>query len=323
MSHHHVVSATTLLSSEATSQPATTGDAGGLPVGEVASFQAAYERRLGELSAIEQAELLPITLDIPTVTTIALGALPAIRQLRGEIVRVFKEFDLAAYDSIGDYTQALFYADSVYAMASKPAENLAPLFAQASELYETILQDARALGQRRFLDKEKLAEFKDTLNGYGYRTGATSLFRLATLLSGVWPSISSKTALQHAELYQAQELAMQILVAVGHRETNAVSVAEASLRRQQAFTRFLQVYELARQAASHLRWAEDDADMFVPSLYAGRGNGNHRKAAPPATPETTTPATPEPATPAPATPASPAPALGTAPGQPGSNPFVK
>ena len=90
--------------------------------------------------------------------------------------------------------------------------------------------------------------------------------------------------------------------------------------RQRAFSLFVNVYDQARRAVSHLRWNEGDVDDIAPSLYAGRNSGPRRKNG-----DSETPA---PVPTAPGTPASdgaaPLPESARAPvGMPDSDPFVQ
>jgi len=294
-------------------------------------FREAFERHLPEMVVLVADDLTTINIDIPSAVTTVLGALPEIRALRARVVSELVLFDATIFDEIEGYVLATAHAHALYMAAITPPVPLVELNEMATKLREMLLGDASALARRGFVDAKRLTEFKGAT---GYRQVAFELLGLATLLREGWATIDSKTAIQLAELDQAEKLADQILNAVGMKEQTP-SVTEAAKRRQQAFSLFVKVYDQVRRAVSFLRWNEGDVDRIAPSIYAGRTSGRRKE-------ETKSPSTPAPASPAPtgaspapagSSPAAPAPAGGVplmvpvgmghaAPGLPGSNPFL-
>jgi hypothetical protein len=92
-----------------------------------------------------------------------------------------------------------------------------------------------------------------------------------------WTNISTKTAIQAKELYEAEMLADRILSAVGQREQTPAVAADAAENRQRAFTLFIQAYSHARRAVAFFHWDAEDLDEVAPSVYT-TGRAARRKA---------------------------------------------
>ena len=132
-----------------------------------------------------------------------------------------------------------------------------------------------------------------------------------------WTAISGKTALQIADIDQAEALAERLITAIGLRDQGPAVLAESAENRQKAFTLFVNTYDQIRRVISYLRWNEGDVDQIAPSLYAGRNTGRRKSP----DPQPTTPATPSvPTAPSASTPANGAPPVGV--DLPQSSPFV-
>ena len=70
---------------------------------------------------------------------------------------------------------------------------------------------------------------------------------------------------------EAQKISQQIIWEAPKRGSDPSPVGAANDERQRAFTLLARAYDEARRAVSFIRWHEEDADTFLPSLYAGRG----------------------------------------------------
>lgn len=284
---------------------------------QVPRLRNAYQQLVEEIRAVPDSELIAINLDIPTAVTTALGALPDIRALRDRIVKELPAFDIARFDKLEGYTLAVGHAHALYLAASAPAESIPALSEAAADTREVLLSDASALAKRGMLDGQRLKELKGPV---GYRNLAFDLFTLATLMREQWAKISAKTAVQLSELDQAETLADRLLTAIGEREQGPASVAATAETRQRAFALFVNSYDQARRAVSHLRWNEGDVDAIAPSLYAGRNSGSRRKNG---DSETPAPAPTAPKAPAGEVPAPVPESAGTPVGTPDSDPFVR
>jgi len=209
--------------------------------------------------------------------------------------------------------------------ASSPAQSLDQIADTAAALRETLYSDASALAQRNLLDGQRLEGLKGP---HGFRNLAFDLFALSAMMRDNWPAIAGKTAIQPAELDQAETLADRILTTVGQREQGPAVVAASAEIRQRAFSLFVSAYDHARRAISFLRWNEDDVDQIAPSLYAGRTTGRRKNSDTPAGRPVTPPegAPKAPSAPEASKPAAPAATnggtAGTSVGLPHSDPFL-
>src|SRR5215510_5535519 len=87
----------------------------------VPRFRDAYQRLHTDIRSVEDKDLVPINIDIPSAVTTALGSLPEIRSLRTQILRDMPSFDLTQFDRLEDCTLALGHAHTLYLAASAPA----------------------------------------------------------------------------------------------------------------------------------------------------------------------------------------------------------
>jgi hypothetical protein len=94
---------------------------------------------------------------------------------------------------------------------------------------------------------------------------------LVELLQKNWPRVAGRTAVQEAELEEAERLVEQRLYAVGDRKNKREPIRKAKLVRAQAFALLTETYSQVQRAVTFLRWDAGDAEKLVPSLYKGRG----------------------------------------------------
>ena len=276
---------------------------------EGTSFRLAFEKHLPAMNALAEGELLRPNVDVPTVVPRLLGALPALRSLRPEIAKKLPEHDLTLLDNLETFTLALAHAHALtLAVSERPSGDLAALNAEASELREGLLADARHLARHKLVDAGRLDDIKGLS---GYRQVAFELLALAALLRQSWSAISGKTPLSLDQLDRAERLARQIIDLLAAREQQGESSTEAIQLRQRAYTLFFRAYTETKRAVTYLRWNEGDVDTLCPSLFSGRRTRR------------TEPEEPEESTDAPAPPVVPpvTPATPVGPGLPGGNPF--
>lgn len=239
-------------------------------------FEAAYQRLLPEMLALADKELAAHTLDIAQVTTTVRGAATKLRSLRDEVAKL-PYTNVTCIDDLEDAARALLYANAVYVTASKPSPALVELGERGALLRSRLYSDATALMGRALIDDEAVKSYRGTV---GYRVISMDLIALATTLEAAWPAIAGKTAMTREEIAGAWAIADALSAAVAEREQSPGTTAEALRMRLLAYNLVLLRYDAARRAVGYLRWDEGDADEWAPSVYAGRGNGNHKKAEP-------------------------------------------
>jgi hypothetical protein len=284
---------------------------------DVPRFRRAYEQLINEIRDVPKDGYVVINIDIPSAITTVMGVLPFLQGLRPQVVKALPEFDMARFDKLESYTLALGHAHALYLAASQPAESLEATGETATALRDVLFADAHALAARNLIDGDRLKELKGVK---GYRQLAFDLFTLAAIMREHWGTISQKTALQLAELDQAEMLADRILTGIGHREQAPAVAVEAAEDRQRAFTLFVNAYDHARRAVSYLHWYTDDADEVAPSIYAAGRSARRKQGG-----EAPKSASARPA--APSTAGSKPPANGSASkpavGMPNSDPFIR
>jgi hypothetical protein len=283
-----------------------------------------YNKVLPEILAVQEQEVMQITVDIASVVAAVLGCFPEIFAMRDEIARELPGLDLSIIDKLDTYATALAYANACYLTSCESPDALRELTDEGVNLRQNLFADLSTLCTRGLINADALKDYSGQM---GFKTVATDLQIVTMPLRQNWAAIAGKCATQLDELDRGEKLAMRILRLVGMRAQAPVTAASAATNRGRAFTLLVNKYDQVRRAISYLRWDHDDADSIAPSLFAGRV----RKPAP-AVPATT-PAVP-PTTPAQAgqaAPATPFPAtVNTAPSGtkplnvpvPGSNPFM-
>jgi hypothetical protein len=280
------------------------------------AFHTAYDATAKDRAAIEASEVLIVNLDIQQAITTVLGALPRIKVLRPEIVAL-PQFEVGPFDAIEAYARALAYAQTVYLAASTTQEALPALVERAVGIRDLLVSDATALARRGLLDSKRLADLK---GGAGYLNVASDLGVLVRMLRERWSEVATKSAIQVAELDEAEQIFEHITLAVAERTQQSTRAVAASDDRQRAFTLLIKAYDQARRAVTYLRWDHHDIDKIAPSLWAGRGGrsasngGKNDRNEPPvdnAAPAPGAPEAPNGVSPAPYT-----------PGLPGGSPFA-
>lgn len=136
-----------------------------------------------------------------------------------------------------------------------------------TDLRDRLYEDALSLANHDLLHEERLKECKKSPS---YRAIATDVLTLVALFKEQWPRIENRTPVTAAFLQQAGTRALDLLGAVGAKEQAPVTVGEAQLVRQQAFTLFSRAYEDARSAVQFLRRDYGDASEMAPTFYTGR-----------------------------------------------------
>jgi hypothetical protein len=270
--------------------------------------RAAYERLLPEIQAVPESECLPINVDLPFAVSLALGAVPKLRELRAQIGQLpFVKVEWI--DKLEDYAYAAAYAHASHEVSSVGSEQLPVLQEEGLKLRELLLSSAQNLAKYGLVDGAALSGLKPPS---GYRGLSVNLTALAKFFRDEWADVIGKTPVTLEDLERASVLGGLLLKATGEREAAPVVVGERALIKRQAFTLFARAYKEARRCVGFLR--EDELDLITPSLYIGRNNGG-RKSEPEAV---VTPA------PAPTTPAGAAPVEPTKLpiGHPDSSPFI-
>ena len=285
------------------------------------SFSDALNRARPALLALPDEQLRPVNLDLSAAVVTVIGALPALRALRSEVVNVLGEPFAEPFDTLELYTQAAGQAHADYLSTSTPS-GLQALSDELVAARDVLFIDATSLVKRKVLEGGELAELRGNV---GFRNQVFDVLQLVGVFRRHWARVEALTPVKLADLDQAEALAKRLIEALGERERGPAVTTERAGLRTRGYTKFVTTYDEVRRIVTFLRWHQGDVDAIAPSLWAGRGGRRFDEAVTPAA------ASPSAASPGAATPtevAAPPPAhaappsVPIAPGLPGASPFV-
>lgn len=222
-----------------------------LDTNEQPKLRDAAERVRPKFSAIPQDRLLPILVDPIAATATTQGALPEILLYREQLISELPKFDISNLDQLDLYALALIQTHSEHITASIPPEEFSKLAEEAGGLRELLLADATALAKRGHINAAALNKLQGSV---GYRNVAVDVLSLVTLIRREWAKVASKTGVTEAELNRAEVIGEKLIRAIGLREQGPTTIAAAALKRQQAYTLFVNAYNQIRRAIHYLRW---------------------------------------------------------------------
>lgn len=285
-----------------------------------------------ELLALPADKVLTVNLEIPVATSTAIGRIPKLISLKGQLAEELRTFDVGVIDKLEGYSYAVLYAHSAYQCETRTPADLQELLDSGIRIREVLHSDAKALICRELLSPESIRDFDGLI---GYLNVANDLQMLCTALGSHWQKIEGRCGTTKEELDFASRLAGRIVRLAGQREASTAKVEEAADKRSRAFTLFFQCYDEIQRGVGYVRWHAGDADEYAPSLHAtshksARGSKGAKNAAPaeptPAQPSNATTPTPTPVNQSFNSPSPFMPAGSAAParqGVPGGNPYMQ
>ena len=115
-------------------------------------FKAALDVCMPDLVALDGAKLAKQNVDVPTILTTALGALPEIRKYQQACAEAYPKSDNTMFDKLEVRILALGYAHTLHKAASVPAMPVQELSAKLLEKRTPLETDVRAAAGRGFID---------------------------------------------------------------------------------------------------------------------------------------------------------------------------
>jgi hypothetical protein len=227
----------------------------------------ALARVRSELELLDQQKLMRFNVDARSASDTVLNAVPRLRELRPLLVRELAAFDLKRFDRLEDYALALSLTDEAVRNEAPTEDHRASLREAATDLRNTLRDDAKVLAQRQLIAAAEFAELK---GGTGFRVLANDLDLLRRVLQGNWARIDGKSAVTKKDLLAAGRLSKELLGVLNGRESAAPGLANALDLRQRAFTVLSQVYDETRAAIVYVRRHQRDGAVIAPSLHGGK-----------------------------------------------------
>lgn len=289
---------------------------GSLPEVSPLRFREAFEAVKEEMASLQKAELQKVNVDVTAAFKATRGSIPKLAPLR-PLVAQLGLFNISNFDKLETYAYALMHAQAGLLAATDDADPIDEMNMQLTGIRESLLADAVALEKRKLLDARR-SELK---GAHGYRNLTLDVLTLSRLFRNNWEAIKNKTAVELAELDDAERLADRLISAVGVRDEGQSIVAEPAETRSRVFTLFLRAYDEVRRAVTFIRWHEGDVDLLVPNIFGGSRSRKSEVAAPDA--QSTDPQGPAQTPAAPQAPAGNAPATPPNAGMPGTSPFTR
>lgn len=231
-----------------------------------AVVEVAYESVVSELAPLRDDELLPLNLDPAGVVETVFGVWPRLAALRPELAALSK-FDVGVFDRLPHYAGALLVAHGMWRSAARPKSAIGSMAKELSGIRERLYAHAVALSLEGIIARERLSVVKTQR---GHRALAVDILTLVPLFREHWHVIAGRTWVSVDDLRAANQRAVDLLRAIGERETAPVRLSEAARRRRAVYTLLLRAYEAVRAAVQYLRSEEGDAEVLAPSLYGRR-----------------------------------------------------
>jgi hypothetical protein len=229
---------------------------------------AAFERVRADVEALPASEMVRITAHVPTVVSIAIGALPNLEAAREQIARQLPFFDLSELDKLPAYTRALYHAYLLTLPSADAQAGLQTLLTEAAPLRERLLVVAEGLVHFDLADRERVASIR---RGNGHLDTANDLVALAHLFQSTDSSVLARTLLTTAEIERASELGWAIVSALGQRRVGTNGAGTPNVYEDacvRLFRLVVRTYDQGRRALAYLRWSEGDLNEKMPSLYS-------------------------------------------------------
>jgi hypothetical protein len=244
--------------------------------------EVAYAEMLPLIEAVTDEQLVAINLDIPAVVSVVLDKAPHLLTLAEAAAAELRVFDIERFARLPKIALALAYAHAVLlAGTSAETDDLGPLYESAVELRGRLMDDASYLVKKGLLEASRLEQVKGLS---GYRNVAFDLLVIVRVMKDSWGVAAQKSAASEEEVAKADLVAARILQALSAREQLAAASTKAAVTRHKAYSLLFRECDAIQRVASFLRWDQDDAEAFAPSVFSTRRRPRKAVAAAPGTP---------------------------------------
>jgi hypothetical protein len=275
-------------------------------------YRDAYDRVLAEAEAVPEDALVNAATDVDTITAAVIPRLESIAELDAD-AGTLPKFGLRDFQQLGVRVLALAHAESEYRMAVAPPPPIDDKLEQLTRAKNYLLAQAEVLILAGAISPEPIEALKFNT---GHRMLASNTRHVVVYLVNHWDTIAPHTTLKLDELYGYERLADEVHTAVVRRDDQPKKVAKAGLVRRQIMTLVFRSLRELERAAEYLHG--DDAERFIPRVFAAQGRRKAKAEPAPATPPAQSAGSGGGAAALPS-----APSFVDEPGHPNSSPFMR
>lgn len=222
----------------------------------------AIARAAAAATAIPDAELVPIRVDVMTAAAGVIGQIAAIEAHRAAIALAFGDEGTQAIDGLIPAAHHLVMANGRFNASGD--QDLEPLAASLREKRSYLQLVAGAL-DKRGVSVEVLRKLE---GGGSYAALSDDTQALYYWFSAHLAEIAPHCKLTQSELDAIQSENLAFVGSVGIKARAGSGTAATT--RSRAFTHFARTYDRVRKFVTYVRWNEGDFDQIAPSIYAGR-----------------------------------------------------
>ncbi|MGC4063432.1 MAG: hypothetical protein QM784_02010 [Polyangiaceae bacterium] len=223
-----------------------------------------YNRVLPDALRLPSNRVRSINVDVDKVISFAMAGAKRLQAFEADL-RALQGFPVEQFDSLADYTLALYSAHLRYKFLTRPTEQLPALNKAATRWRAVLLADAKSLIERQLIKAERL---KPLAGHHGYRNIANDLAGLAQIFKSEWEHIQSHTWLKPSDIEAVSQLALKLTGAIADRTQPSAQLEAAIDVQARMFTLLYDAYDEIRRGMHNLRWHYRDADDIVPSFYS-------------------------------------------------------
>lgn len=217
----------------------------------------------------EQFLLTRLNFDVTSAVSIVLGAQPALKNLRRELIALPNtgpEF----VDDLHLYAYAALFAH-MRTLAPIEETNLLPKLTDDARIARRKLHgDAVSAINHEVLPENALEEVQ---MGNSRLEIAQGILALGIILRSVLPQLEGKSAVTRQLLDTSVNLGVKLLAEVGRGGNTATSAPDDSREQERllAVSHLAWVYDECRRSMHHVRWHFSDANDFAPPFTGPRG----------------------------------------------------
>jgi hypothetical protein len=215
--------------------------------------------------------------DVTYVVTTVLGCATKIKSLRARCVAELPQEDASVFDVFESQALGLLYARARHLSAKQPSVPLPQISERAVHVHDILETGTRFAIKRGLLSASVLRDLRGTV---GYRNLGSDLVMLTAIYRDNEAALAGRTGVTQQDVDEGEMLAYQVLGALGARDHLPVTVAATLDARQRASTLFERTYDAIQRIVTYLRWSQDDALEFAPSMHGPRNRKGNKDETP-------------------------------------------